>query len=242
VIAIGKREKGKVIGMVLTGWIHRHKAVAVLLTVGALATVVGAAYAGTARTAVPGRGAVVNAITSELGITRAQLRADLASGETLAQLATANGVSVANLENAITAAVQSRLDQAVASGVLSASQEQAWLARLDARVGTLVNVAHPGAHAVFALRLRAAVVRLSAQYLGVSPTQLRGELRSGQTLAQIATSNGKTAAGLEQSVMAAVKTRLDRAVSVGNLSAQTEATALANLQSRLDQAVNRSFA
>jgi hypothetical protein len=51
-----------------------------------------------------------------------------------------------------------------------------------------------------------------------------------------------TAAGLEQSVMTAVKTRLDRAVSMGNLSAQTEATVLANRQSRLDHAVNRSFA
>jgi hypothetical protein len=225
-----------------TSWIRSHRAATVAMIVLAVMVGAGAAYAGSARHAAGGRGVIVNAITSELGITRAQLRADLAGGQTLAQIAGTSGVSVTALENAITIAAQSRLDRAVAAGLLTPTQEQTVLSRLDARIGTLVNVQHPAAHIAFALRLRAAVVRLSARYLGVAPTALRADLRSGQTLAQLASANGKTASGLEQAVVNAVKTRLDQAVAAGNLTTQDETTVLGNLQTRLDQAVNHNFA
>src|SRR5581483_7013287 len=182
----------------------------------------GAAYAASARQAAAGRGAIVRAITSELGITRAQLHADLASGQTLAQVAAANNVSVTSLESAITTAVQHRLDKAVSAGLLSSTNEQALLSQLDARIGTIVNVEHPAAHVAFALRLRRAVARLSAQYLGITPKDLRADISSGQTLPQLASASNKSPSGLEQSVESAVKARLDAAVAAGRLSAQTE--------------------
>jgi hypothetical protein len=180
-------------------------------------------------------GAVVSAITSELGITRAELRSELAGGRTLAQIAVARNVSVTSLENAITTAVQGRLDEAVSAGMLSSTQEQTVLSRMDARVGALVNVTHPAAQAAFALRLRQAVVRLSAQYLGVTPQELCADLRSGRTLSQLASASGKSPSGLEQSIVSAVKVRLDRAVTAGRLDAQAESTILLALQTRLDR-------
>jgi hypothetical protein len=54
-----------------------------------------------------GRGALVSAVTSELGITPAQLRSDLAAGQTLSQIASANGATSAELEQTILGVVQS---------------------------------------------------------------------------------------------------------------------------------------
>jgi len=187
------------------------------------------------------RRAVAGAVASYLGLSRQQLRADLAAGQTLAQIASAQGKSVLGLEQTIEAAVKIRLDQAVAAGKISGSREQLILSKLPARVDKLVNSAHPGALVGAHLWLRG-LVRASAAYLGLTPAQLRADLRSGQTLAQVATVQGKTTAGLEQAVESWVKTRLDRAVAAGRITANREQQILAGLAARLDKLVNHSFA
>lgn len=90
-------------------------------------------------------------------------------------------------------------------------------------------------------RLRLAVVRLAAAYLDMTPQQLRTALTGGQTLAGLATGQGKTAAGLESSIEAAVQKRLDAAVTAGHLSSQNESTLMTALGKRLDVLVNHSF-
>ena len=52
-----------------------------------------------------------------------------------------------------------------------------------------------------------------ASYLGLTPAQLRAQLRSGKTLAQIALAQGKTVAGLEEAIYADVQAHLDSAVA-----------------------------
>src|SRR5215813_4350524 len=114
------------------------------------------------------------AIAAYLELTPAQLREQLRSGKTLAQIAVAQGKTVAGLEAAIYADVQAHLDKAVANGRLSAAQEQKLLAGLKARLDDIVNHADPGfARPAVRQRLGGAV----AKYLGVTPVQLRTELR-----------------------------------------------------------------
>lgn len=187
------------------------------------------------------RGAVASAVAIYLGLSRQQLRADLATGQTLAQIASAEGKSVLGLEQTIEAAVKTRLDQAVAAGKITAGREQLILSKLPARVDKLVNTAQPGALVGAHLRLQA-LVRASAAYLGLTPVQLRTDLRTGRTLAQVATVQGKTTAGLEQAIGSAVKSRLDKAVAAGRITASREQQILAGLPARLDKLVNRSFA
>jgi hypothetical protein len=208
----------------------------------ALAAGGAAAYAAGAATthASAARGAIASAIAGDLGISTSELRADLAAGQTLAQIAAANNQSLSGLEQTILTAVQGRLDQAVAAGKLTSGQESALLGRLGARIDRLVNVGHPALRLRLALR-RMALVRFAARYLGLTPKELRADLRSGTTLAQLAGQDGKTAAELEQAIESAVGTRLDKAVSAGLISAQREQTMLASLQTRLDTLVNRSL-
>jgi len=176
------------------------------------------------------------AIAAYLGLTPAQLREQLRSGKTLAQIAVARGKTVSGLEAAIYADVQTHLDRAVANGRLSAAQEQALLTRLKARLDDIVNHAAPALGRPVRPRLGGAV----ATYLGVTPAQLRTELRAGKSLAQIATGHGKTVAGLKSAILDAVKTRLDKAVARGRLTAAQEKTILDRLSAHLDQLVNRT--
>jgi hypothetical protein len=81
----------------------------------------------------------VPAAASYLGLTNAQLVQQLSSGKSLAQIATAQHKSVSGLEQAMTAAVKTKLDKLVANKVLTSAQEQKILSRLSARVAAEVN-------------------------------------------------------------------------------------------------------
>jgi hypothetical protein len=83
--------------------------------------------------------ATLDSVASYLGLTVAQLRDQLASGKTLAQVAQAQGKSVDGLEQAIVAAATTKLDQAVANGQLTSAQRDAILSRLKANVDSLVK-------------------------------------------------------------------------------------------------------
>jgi hypothetical protein len=77
-----------------------------------------------------------------------------------------------------------------------------------------------------------------AAYLGLTSDQVRTQLQSGKTLAQIATAQGKTAAGLEAAIVADAKTHLDADVASGKITAAQETSRLADLQSHVDDMVN----
>jgi ribosomal protein S4 len=219
-----------------------------LLAIGAVLAIVasgGAAFAAGAGATqagakTKGGGTLVGAVSSYLGITAKQLGVELATGKSLAQIATAHGKTVSGLEQTIESAVKARLDQAVAAGAITSQQEQKVLTQLHSRLDTLVGRAHPLAALRKGLKL-GGLVHVATTYLGVTAQQLRTELEAGKTLAQVATEHGKTAAGLEQAITSAVKTRLDKAVAAGHLKAQTEQTILTRLGKRLDTLVNHSF-
>jgi AraC-like DNA-binding protein len=79
----------------------------------------------------------------------------------------------------------------------------------------------------------------AAGYLGLTIPQLFQQLSSGKSLAQIATSRGKTVTGLEQAVTNAVKTRLDKLVANKVLTAAQEKAMLGRISARVAQAINQ---
>jgi AraC-like DNA-binding protein len=80
----------------------------------------------------------------------------------------------------------------------------------------------------------------AAKYLGLSASKLFAELASGKSLAQIAKSRGKPVSGLKDTIMAARKARLDKAVAAKLLTAAQEQQILRELSARLDERINRS--
>lgn len=85
----------------------------------------------------------LHAAAGYLGLSDAQLMADLASGKSLAQVAQARGKSVSGLEQALVSDAKSRLDRLVSAGVITKSQEQRLISRLAAKIGRMVNRSGP---------------------------------------------------------------------------------------------------
>jgi hypothetical protein len=79
----------------------------------------------------------------------------------------------------------------------------------------------------------------AASYLGLTNAQLLQQLSSGKSLAQIATSKGKTASGLEQAMTTTIKTRLDKMVANKMMTAAQEKTLLGRLSARLARKINQ---
>lgn len=149
-------------------------------------------------------------------------------------------VSPQRLTSALKAAMIDRLNAAVKAGRLSAAQANAIKQRIEHGVAPPFflgpgpgpgDFGHPpgflGGPPPFG------PLGTAAHYLGLSGAQLFNELRAGRTLAQIAKSRGKSVAGLEQAMAAAVKSRLDEAVKAGRLSRSREQQILSTVSGRL---------
>jgi polyhydroxyalkanoate synthesis regulator phasin len=177
------------------------------------------------------------AVASYLGLTESELRTQLESGKTLAQIATAQGKSVEGLKAAILAEAKSKLDEAVASGKLTASEEQTMLDKLQANLDDIVNNSGPPGGLHVEVGIFGSAV---ASYLGLSETELRTQLESGKTLAQIATTQGKSVDGLKAAILAEAKSHLDEAVAAGKITSAEAEQMLADLKSHIDDMVNRT--
>lgn len=74
-----------------------------------------------------------------LGVSESQLADELGAGKTLAQVAKARSKSIPGLEAAMSTAVRSRLDKALAQRLITSAQEQQILGRLKQRLADEIN-------------------------------------------------------------------------------------------------------
>ncbi len=193
---------------------RRHIALAAALV--AVATLAAGAGAGAASAAdTPSLG---DAVAARLGITGDQLRA------------------------AFKAELNARIDAAVAAGKLTPEQG----AKLKERVANAKGLGI-GARRAFARKHEALVARIvrvnrlhvAAKYLGMTPKEIRTARQGGQSLAQIATSKGKSVDGLVAAIVAPAKARAAKAVSNGRLTQQHADELIARLTERAQALVQR---
>ncbi len=92
-----------------------------------------------------GFGARFDTAATFLGLTEAELRTQLQDGKTLAEIATAEGKTVAALVDALVAAATTELAEAVESGKLTDAQRDRIVEELEDRITEGVN-ATPGEH------------------------------------------------------------------------------------------------
>ncbi len=175
------------------------------------------------RAASPAAPGDLAAAASYLGISPAQLRAELRSGKTLAEIASSTrGKSVHGLIDAAAAARKAQLAAEVAAGAISPAQEKTRISTLARRTAETVGRAAPIGE-----------VPVAAHYLGLSRSQIRAELRSGKSLAQIAAASGKSSAGLIEAMVAARKARLAAEAAAGSLSQAEESELVSTLDRRV---------
>ena len=77
-----------------------------------------------------------------IGIKPAELRSDIKAGQSVADVATAHGVSPDDVVNAVVQNVDAKADHALSTGKITQAQDDQIKAKVQARVTTLVNAHH----------------------------------------------------------------------------------------------------
>lgn len=148
-----------------------------------------------------------------LGLTTDALRTQLAAGKSLADVATAQGKSVSGLEDALLANLKTDLDADVTAGRITSDRETEILANAKTQIAAQVartggaggpGFGRPGLHGP-----GDGLQHAAAQYLGLTDAQLETQLQAGKSLADVATAQGKTAAGLKAALVTQFSSTLD---------------------------------
>jgi hypothetical protein len=206
----------------------------------------------------------VQVAAQAIGITPQQLRSEL-PGKSLAQVAANHGKQESDVVNALTTAADARIDQAVASGRLTADQGDTQKADAANRIKQQVEQVTPqggpgaggpgasgtpgapagpgrgpGGPAGVGFGLVQQGLDVAAQAIGITPQQLRGEL-PGSTLSTVATNHGKQPADVDAALKNAANARIDQAVANGRLTADQGNAQKTNIDNRIDQLMTQTI-
>lgn len=176
----------------------------------------------------------IAAAASYLGINGTHLRSELRTGRTLAQIAAATSGRSANglIDALVRARARALTNAAVAgkrAGAPATARQKRQLAGLLKRVRTQIYRL-PGY----------AGLPASARYLGIGTAQLRAQLQSGRSLAQIADgTHGRSAAGLIAARVSTREAALAAALAAGRITKATETALRSHLRGRIVEEVDR---
>jgi hypothetical protein len=184
---------------------------------------------------VIGAAAVLAAGGSGAAIAASQSGSSGEDGQAIINDAAATlGIAPSKLSDALKKALSDRVDEAVAAGRLSKAEGDELKQRIQSDDFPLFGGVHHGfgPHIGFFGDLDAA-----ANYVGLTETALRAQLRDGKSLAQVARDQGKSVDGLVDALVAAAKERLNKAVAAGRITKAEEQSALSDLRDRIKDRV-----
>lgn len=153
------------------------------------------------------------------------------------------GIQTSTLTDAIEQARLDELQSLVSSGKLSQAQASAIEQRIKSgKLGKGFGFGFGPGHGRHFGGPRAGgpqvMVQAAAGYLGLSAQTIQQDLRGGQTLAALATAQGKTVQGLENAITAAMTAKLQQAVTAGKMTQAQATTRQSRLQTMVQRFVN----
>jgi hypothetical protein len=161
-----------------------------------------------------------------LGISRAELRRRLRTGETMADVANATpGKSASGL---IAALLASRTTQLKAHKLPTAAEREALA---HARTQIVAEASHR--------RGRSGPIPTAAAYLGLSEPALRAKLQAGESLTEVATAEHRSRAGLIEALVALRAKRLKTALAQHAITPTQEKSALSTLHTRIKREIEQ---
>ena len=163
-----------------------------------------------------------------------------AEQEVLADAAKRLDVTPQKLRDALAAAQEAQLDRAVKAGELTQEQADRIKARrkqsgrvLGGGPGRGHHRGGPGGR--FFGGRGIPVHTTVARALGITEAELRGQLRDGKSIADIAQAEGKSLNAVKDAVRKAVKAELDRQVAAKDITQAQADKRLAHLEAHLDR-------
>jgi hypothetical protein len=150
------------------------------------------------------------------------------------------GVEPSALSNALKKALSDRVDAAVAAGRLTKAQGDELKQRIQSDQFPLFGgLGGPGRFfGHFGHFGHFPGLDTAASYLGLTEAQVKTQLESGKTLAQIAKDQNKSVDGLVAALKNDAKQKLDDVVAAGRLTKAQEERILSDLDQRITDLVN----
>lgn len=175
------------------------------------------------------------AIQELLGLDRGELKAAFAEGQTLVEVAAAQGMSEEQLVEALVATVTEHIEEAVANDRIDQAKADERLAELEANISDRVNTVPSeregrGGHRRGRLGFGEALTEL-----GFEKEDVKAGFEEGQTLVEIAAAAGVSEEQLVSALLEEGQTHLNEAVADEKL---TPAEADEKLEARITERVN----
>jgi len=187
--------------------------------------------------------AMLEDVATYLGVSSDTLRTELQSGQTLAQIAVAQGKTEDGLINFIVSKRTDELKTALSDGKITQEQHDDMKDNLEARVKEMVertDVGKPG----FGGRGKGldfnALDTDIANFIGVTVDDLRTARESGKSLAGIATEHGKTEDALIQFIVSKETANLDSLLKDGKITQIQYDNAVKDMATRVKEMVERT--
>ncbi|MCX6049837.1 MAG: hypothetical protein NT075_32460 [Chloroflexi bacterium] len=177
------------------------------------------------------------AIAKALGISESDLMTALKSGKTVADVATEKGVALSTVVDAVVAEQTTTLAKAVTDGKLTQAQADERIAKLKTDLPTMLSTKQPehpqvGGPRGSGMGMFGAPATI-ATALGISESDLMTALKSGKTVADVATEKGIALSKVVDAVVAEQTTALAKAVTDGKITQAQADERLAKLKTDL---------
>lgn len=185
------------------------------------------------------RGARLDEMSELLGISEDELRAELQAGNSLADIAAAQGISNEELIASMLAAVEAHLAEAVAEGKIDDATAAERLAQAEERIPEMIErVPGEGGRHAHRHRLRRGFGD-ALEELGISTDELQGGREAGKTLAEIAAEQGVAEEDLVTALVDQAVERVDAALEAGRIDADQAAEAKENAGERIAEMIDQ---
>lgn len=190
----------------------------------------------------------IDVAATALGMTKAELVAELKAGKSVADVARSKDVDIDTVIDALYANLKSHVDGHVAEGKLTQEQADAMLADATTRITTMVNrtgLPHrmggdkggKGQHGMRGHGAPRFVTEDLAKVLGLSLDALTTELKAGKTLAQIADAQNVSVDKVKEQLLADFTAKEQAEVAEGKHTQEEVDAKIAEFTTRLDDIV-----
>ncbi|MCE7928116.1 MAG: hypothetical protein DYG91_06380 [Chloroflexi bacterium CFX7] len=164
-------------------------------------------------------------------------------GKPVNQILAENNVDSAAVQQQVLSDLNARLAQAVADGKLTQEQADRVSERAPEALARLMDrVPQPrdgnGGHRPNRGAIVKNALETAAQTIGIEVQELKDGLKSGKTIAEVASENGSSGDAVIAALVAQANTAIDQAVADGKLDADKAETAKAKAAERITKLVN----
>lgn len=158
----------------------------------------------------------------------------------LGKVATNLGITLDQLKQAFRSAATQTVDDALANGDITQAQADKIKANIESGKNLgLGQLLRSGRNVNMLQRLRAGIAKSAADAIGIQPKDLVSELKSGKSIADVASEHNVSLDAVKSKIMDNAKTALDKGRENGRIDQAKEDAALQKLQANLDTILNK---